>query len=53
MKRASLKFSRFSLYFQVRLVQKIDTGHVYAMKILHKKDMVAKEQVRMKTSLLR
>jgi len=29
----------------VRLVQKIDTGHVYAMKILRKTDMVAKEQL--------
>ena len=33
------------LSFQVRLVQKIDTGHVYAMKILRKTDMVAKEQL--------
>lgn len=30
---------------EVRLVQKVDTGHVYAMKVLHKKDMVEKEQV--------
>merc|ERR1712141_733003 len=30
---------------EVRLVQKIDTGHVYAMKILRKTDMVAKEQL--------
>ena len=30
---------------KVRLVQKIDTGHVYAMKILRKTDMVAKEQL--------
>merc|ERR1719346_500722 len=30
---------------EVRLVQKVDTGHVYAMKILRKADMVAKEQV--------
>ena len=29
----------------MRLVQKIDTGHVYAMKILRKTDMVAKEQL--------
>lgn len=35
----------FFLTFQVRLVQKIDTGHVYAMKILRKTDMVAKEQL--------
>jgi hypothetical protein len=34
------------IYFeQVRLVQKKDTGHVYAMKILRKLDMVEKEQV--------
>ena len=30
---------------EVRLVQKKDTGHVYAMKILPKADMVEKEQV--------
>jgi len=30
---------------EVRLVQKIDTGHVYAMKILRKSDMVMKEQL--------
>jgi len=29
----------------VRLVQKVDTGHVYAMKILRKADMVEKEQI--------
>ncbi|XP_020630733.1 serine/threonine-protein kinase 38-like [Orbicella faveolata] len=29
----------------VRLVQKHDTGHVYAMKILRKEDMLEKEQV--------
>ena len=33
------------LQLKVRLVQKIDTGHVYAMKILRKTDMVAKEQL--------
>ena len=42
--------SNFSVTFthtcyQVRLVQKKDTGHVYAMKILRKSDMLAKEQV--------
>ena len=31
---------------EVRLVQKVDTGHVYAMKILRKADMVEKEQVK-------
>lgn len=30
---------------EVRLVQKKDTGHVYAMKILRKSDMLAKDQV--------
>ena len=30
---------------EVRLVQKKDTGHIYAMKILRKKDMLLKEQV--------
>ncbi len=30
---------------EVRLVQKKDTGHIYAMKILRKADMHAKEQV--------
>jgi len=30
---------------EVRLVQKKDTGHVYAMKILRKMDMLAKDQV--------
>ena len=30
---------------QVRLVQKRDTGHVYAMKILRKEDMLVREQV--------
>ena len=28
------------------LVQKLDTAHVYAMKILRKSDMLEKEQVR-------
>merc|ERR1719193_3091985 len=30
---------------EVRLVQKVDTGHIYAMKILRKADMVEKEQL--------
>jgi len=30
---------------EIRLVQKKDTGHVYAMKILRKADMLEKEQV--------
>jgi len=29
----------------VHLVQKTDTGHIYAMKVLRKKDMVEKQQV--------
>lgn len=32
-------------FLKVRLVQKHDTGHVYAMKILRKEDMLEKEQV--------
>lgn len=35
----------FSLLVKVRLVQKKDTGHIYAMKILRKADMLEKEQV--------
>lgn len=40
-------FNQSDIYFSiaVRLVQKNDTGHVYAMKILRKADMVEKEQV--------
>ena len=30
---------------EVRLVQKVDTGHIYAMKVLRKSDMVEKEQL--------
>lgn len=37
--------STLDFYLQVRLVQKKDTGHVYAMKILRKADMLEKEQV--------
>lgn len=37
--------STHSRLFQVRLVQKKDTGHIYAMKILRKADMLEKEQV--------
>lgn len=33
------------MFFQIRLVQKIDTGHIYAMKILRKSEMLEKEQV--------
>lgn len=29
---------------EVRLVQKVDTGHIYAMKILRKSEMLEKEQ---------
>ena len=32
---------------QVRLVQKKDTGHVYAMKILRKVEMLEKDQVQL------
>ncbi|XP_040570908.1 serine/threonine-protein kinase tricornered [Lepeophtheirus salmonis] len=41
----SLKIIGRGAFGEVRLVQKVDTGHVYAMKILHKVDMVKKEQL--------
>lgn len=36
----------------MRLVQKKDTGHIYAMKILRKADMLEKEQVKHHSSQL-
>ena len=33
-------------FLKVRLVQKKDTGHIYAMKMLRKKDMMDKDQVK-------
>ena len=53
MKRSKLSASDFiplkvigkGAFGEVRLVQKIDTGHVYAMKALRKKEIVAKDQV--------
>jgi serine/threonine protein kinase len=44
----SLKVIGKGAFGEVRLVQKVDTGHIYAMKILRKADMVEKEQVRVK-----
>ncbi|XP_043932558.1 serine/threonine-protein kinase 38 [Protopterus annectens] len=41
----SLKVIGRGAFGEVRLVQKKDTGHVYAMKILRKFDMLEKEQV--------
>lgn len=41
----SLKIIGRGAFGEVRLVQKKDTGHVYAMKILRKKDMLEKEQI--------
>merc|ERR1711936_861708 len=41
----ALKVIGKGAFGEVRLVQKVDTGHVYAMKILRKCDMVEKEQV--------
>ncbi|XP_056414361.1 serine/threonine-protein kinase 38 isoform X1 [Hyla sarda] len=41
----SLKVIGRGAFGEVRLVQKKDTGHVYAMKILRKSDMLEKEQV--------
>lgn len=40
-----LKIIGRGAFGEVRLVQKKDTGHIYAMKMLHKKDMVEKDQV--------
>ena len=31
--------------YLIRLVQKNDTGHIYAMKVLRKRDMVEKDQL--------
>jgi len=42
---SQLKVIGKGAFGEVRLVQKVDTGHVYAMKILRKADMVEKEQV--------
>ena len=41
-----LKIIGRGAFGEVVLVQKKDTGHVYAMKVLRKTDMVEKEQVR-------
>lgn len=41
----ALKVIGRGAFGEVRLVQKKDTGHVYAMKILRKADMLEKEQV--------
>ena len=40
-----LKIIGRGAFGEVALVQKLDTGHVYAMKILRKADMLEKEQV--------
>ena len=47
----SLKVIGKGAFGEVRLVQKVDTGHVYAMKILRKADMVEKEQVTKRKSV--
>ncbi|XP_025086391.1 serine/threonine-protein kinase 38-like isoform X1 [Pomacea canaliculata] len=41
----SIKVIGRGAFGEVRLVQKRDTGHVYAMKILRKADMLEKDQV--------
>ncbi|KAK0397215.1 hypothetical protein QR680_002037 [Steinernema hermaphroditum] len=41
----SLKVIGRGAFGEVRLVQKIDSGHIYAMKILRKSEMLEKEQV--------
>ncbi|CAJ0574879.1 unnamed protein product, partial [Mesorhabditis spiculigera] len=40
----SLKVIGRGAFGEVRLVQKVDTGHIYAMKILRKSEMLEKEQ---------
>ena len=47
-----LKIIGRGAFGEVVLVQKIDTGHVYAMKVLRKTDMVEKEQVCISVILL-
>ncbi|XP_012892268.1 PREDICTED: serine/threonine-protein kinase 38-like isoform X2 [Dipodomys ordii] len=46
----SLKVIGRGAFGEVRLVQKKDTGHIYAMKILRKADMLEKEQGHVKLS---
>lgn len=41
----TLKVIGRGAFGEVRLVQKVDTGHIYAMKMLRKEDMLKKEQV--------
>jgi serine/threonine kinase 38 len=41
----SLKVIGRGAFGEVRLVQKKDTGHIYALKILRKSDMLEKEQM--------
>jgi len=41
----ALKVIGKGAFGEVRLVQKVDTGHIYAMKVLRKSDMVEKEQI--------
>ena len=41
-----LKIIGRGAFGEVVLVQKVDTGHVYAMKVLRKTDRVEKEQAR-------
>ena len=41
------------IFFQVRLVQKTDTGKIYAMKTLKKEEMLKKDQVCLRISLLK
>ena len=38
-----MSFSQIVLF--LRLVQKNDTGHIYAMKVLRKREMVEKDQL--------
>jgi serine/threonine kinase 38 len=40
----SIKVIGRGAFGEVRLVQKLDTGHVFAMKVLRKSELLAKEQ---------
>ena len=43
--RFFLSNNLFWTMYLIRLVQKNDTGHIYAMKVLRKRDMVEKDQL--------
>lgn len=48
--RSMSLFTRAFEYVQVRLVQKTDSGKIYAMKTLQKAEMLKRDQVRLALS---